>query len=422
MFARSLRVQLPRYERAFSTTAAHNADFTHAIIGGGVVGLAIARKLAQRDGTSTALLEKHGSVGTETSSRNSEVIHAGLYYGPDSLKTKLCIKGKHMMYAFCAKHNIPHRNCKKWIVAQTQQQWEELVKIHKHAQAIGVPTRSVSLEEGRKREPDVKAEVGILESESTGIVDSHGLMTFLESDFQDKGGDLAFHSPVKHIETRNNGKDGYRIHFGEGENEASVTAEKLINSAGLYAVGISNMILPKHRHRIPYYCKGSYYSYSASTPKPRTLVYPAPQPGLGGLGTHLTLDMSGAMRFGPDVEWVDSPTDLTVNESQLGDAIEAISTYLPTVKREAIGLDYAGIRPKLAKGGAQAQEKGFSDFIIQKEEGFEGFINLLGIESPGLTSSLAIAEMVEGLLYDEVPKYLVDAKHESEGHGLLEKH
>ncbi|KAI9696844.1 MAG: hypothetical protein M1836_005206 [Candelina mexicana] len=389
---------------------------------GGVVGLAIARQLAGRDGTSTVLLEKHGSVGTETSSRNSEVIHAGLYYGADSLKTKLCIQGKHMMYDFCAKHNIPHRNCKKWIVAQNQQQWEELVKVHKQARSNGVPTRFVSLEEGRKREPDVRAEVGILESESTGIVDSHSLMTFLEGDFQDRGGDLAFHAQVNDIETLGNGTEGYRVHFGEGGDESSITTEKLINSAGLYAVGISNMILPKHRHRIPYYCKGSYYSYSASTQKPSTLVYPAPQPGLGGLGTHLTLDMSGAMRFGPDVEWVDSPTDLAVNESQLSDAIEAISTYLPSVKRDAIGLDYAGIRPKLAKGGAQAREKGFSDFIIQKEEGFEGFVNLLGIESPGLTSSLAIAEMVEGLLYDELPEYLADAKHEHEGHGMLEKH
>ncbi len=327
-----------------------------------------------------------------------------------------------MMYDFCAKHSIPHRNCKKWIVAQNQQQWEEIVKVHKHAQTIGVPTRFVSLEEGREREPDVRAQVGILESETTGIVDSHSLMTFLEGDFQDRGGDLAFRSPVQDIETLDSGNEGYRVHFGEGKEKSSITAQKLINSAGLYAVGISNMVLPKHRHRMPYYCKGSYYSYSASTPKPRTLVYPAPQPGLAGLGTHLTLDMSGAMRFGPDVEWVDSPTDLAVNGSQLGNAIEAINTYLPTVKRDAIGLDYAGIRPKLAKGGAQAQEKGFLDFIIQKEEGFEGFVNLLGIESPGLTSSLAIAEMVEGLLYDEMPEYLVDAKHEHEGHGMLEKH
>ena len=362
-------------------------------------------------------------MGTETSSRNSEVrqstphylavffadhsqksqvIHAGLYYGHDSLKTALCIKGKQMMYSLCDQHSIPYRNTKKWIVAQTQPQWEEITKVHNFARSIDVPTRFVGLREAAEREPDVRAKAGVLESESTGIVDSHSLMSYLEGDFVDKGGDCAFHAPVTRIEPLGqNGSSGYRIYTSnaDGDGEDSITTEILINSAGLFACAINNMILPPSRHRTPFFAKGSYYSYSASHPKPRTLIYPAPSPGHGGLGTHLTLDMTGRVRFGPDVEWVDDPTDLRPNPSRLEEAIDDIQTYLPGVKRDAIDLDYSGIRPKLGKTSAVASGKTFQDFVIQKEEGFPGFVNMLGIESPGLTSCLAIGEMVEGLLY-----------------------
>ncbi|MCJ1305705.1 hypothetical protein MMC08_008521 [Hypocenomyce scalaris] len=401
MFARPFQSRLlERCHRAFSTSSARSADFTHVVIGAGAVGLAIARKLAERDGTSTLLLERHGSVGTETSSRNSEVIHAGLYYGHDSLKTTLCLKGKEMMYALCAEQNIPHRNTKKWIVAQDQEQWEEIAKIHKFARSISVPTRFVPLQEARDREPDVRATAGILESLSTGIVDSHSLMAYLEGSFQSLGGESAFHSPVTRIETLDNGNGGYRVYTSNQDgSEDSISTETLINSAGLAACAINNMVLPPPRHRTPFYAKGSYFSYAASHPKPTTLIYPAPRPGHGGLGTHLTLDISGRVRFGPDVEWVDDPTDLRPNESRLREAIDEIETYLPGIKREAIGLDYCGIRPKLGKMGAVASGKGFQDFVIRREEGREGFVNLLGIESPGLTSCLAIAEMAEGLLY-----------------------
>ena len=304
------------------------------------------------------------------------------------------------MYDLCAKQGIPHRNTKKWIVAQDQQQWEECVKVHKFAQSIDVPTRFVGLEEAREREPDVRANAGVLESESTGIVDSHSLMSYLEGDFQEKGGDCAFHSAVTRIEPIDGGRGGYRVFTKNSEGgEDSIEVETLINSAGLYAMAINNMVLPEPRHRKPYYAKGTYFSYAASHPKPSTLVYPAPRPGHGGLGTHLTLDMTGRVRFGPDVEWIDDPTDLKPNESRMEEAIDEIQTYLPSVKREAIDLDYCGVRPKLGKLGAVASGKGFQDFIIQKEDGFPGFINLLGIESPGLTSSLAIGEMVDGLLY-----------------------
>ncbi|KAL8726459.1 MAG: hypothetical protein Q9166_006690 [cf. Caloplaca sp. 2 TL-2023] len=372
------------------------------VIGAGAVGLAIARKLTERDGTSTLLVERHGSVGTETSSRNSEVIHAGIYYGPTSLKTELCLRGKRMMYDLCEKQQIPYRNCKKWILAQDSQQHEQLDRTHRFAKSIGVPTHFISLTEARSREPDVHAEVAVLESPTTGIVDSHTYMAYLESDFRSKGGDLACHTRVDAIQPQGGRGRGYSIQTKSSTGEsASVTAETLINSAGLAAVPLSNSILPPERHMKPYYAKGSYYTYAPAHPRPKTLIYPAPTTGAAGLGTHLTMDMTGAIRFGPDVEWVDDPNDVSVNEERLGAALDEIKTYLPSIDREKVMLGYAGIRPKLGKGSAVASGKGdgFADFYIKKEEGFEGFVNLLGIESPGLTSSLAIADMVDELLY-----------------------
>ncbi|EMC96788.1 hypothetical protein BAUCODRAFT_70346 [Baudoinia panamericana UAMH 10762] len=408
--------------RSLSSTASRRADFTHAIIGAGAVGLAIARRLQQVDGAQVLLIEKHGMVGTETSSRNSEVIHAGLYYGHDSLKTKLCLQGKQMMYEYCERTGVPYMNCGKWIVAQNDLQMEELHKVHDFAKSIGVPIHFVPKDEAKRREPDVRAEAGVLESPSTGIVDSHGFMRQLHADFEDLGGMTALASPVSKIQPPTHGQRQWKIwtapprasepqasspsaatpeQEGAGDDEASITAETLINSAGLYACGINNMVLPRDRHRTPFYAKGTYFSYSKSHPKPRTLVYPAPVPGHGGLGTHLTLDMAGRVRFGPDVEWVDSPNDLapTGNSARFAAALEDIKSYLPGIDTESIALDYAGIRPKLGKLGAVASGKGFQDFYIKMEEGYDGFVNLLGIESPGLTSSLAIAEEVHGLLY-----------------------
>ncbi|KAK3080952.1 hypothetical protein LTS18_011630 [Coniosporium uncinatum] len=386
MFSRAVSRPLghfARSKRLLSTNVSRQADFTHAVIGGGAVGLAIA----------------------QTSSRNSEVIHAGIYYGADSLKTKLCLRGKEQMYDLCRKYDIPHMNCGKWIVAQDDAQMEQLEKVMKFCETIGVPMRWVSPEEGRKLQPDVRAEKGILESKTTGIVDSHAYMQFLEGDFEDKGGICAFRSPVTRVEAIDNGHGGWRVWTSTtestepSEDDSCITTDTLINSAGLFAIPLSNKILPPERHKKPFYAKGSYFSYSSSKPKPSILVYPAPMPGHGGLGTHLTLDMGGKIRFGPDVEWVDDPSDYKVNGSRLKEAIDDIQTYLPTIDRNAIDLDYSGIRPKLGKGGAVAGGTEFNDFYIKKEEGFGGFINLLGIESPGLTSSLAIGEEVERLLY-----------------------
>lgn len=403
----------------FSTTPHQNTDFTHAIIGGGAVGLAIARHLTyHHPSTTTLLIERHGMVGSETSSRNSEVIHAGLYYGHGTLKTDLCLSGKRMLYDLCAKHDIPHRNTKKWIIAQDEQQMRELEKVHAFAEEVGydrIPIRFLSKREIQEREPDVRAEAGVLESESTGIIDSHTFMQFLEAAFLDSGGTEALHTSVTRIVKLPAG--GYRIFtrsadplstssFGAAaapESEDSIDVDILINSAGLASIPLSNSLLPPHRHIKPHYAKGTYFSYASPHPKPHTLLYPAPVPGHGGLGTHLTLDMSGRIRFGPDVEWIDdpnAPTALSPSPARLHEAIAFIATYLPHIDKAAIALDYCGIRPKLGKTSGTAGPT-FADFYIREEsdEGFDGFVNLLGIESPGLTSSLAIAEYVGGLLY-----------------------
>lgn len=396
-----------KYARLFSALSHRQqvgADFTHAVIGGGVVGLAIAQELARRGGAgSTLLLERHDVVGTETSSRNSEVIHAGIYYGATSLKTELCIRGREQLYSLCAAHGIPHRRTGKWIVAQTGLQLEALRKIHDFCvNEIHVPVRWVGPEEAARREPAVRAEKGILESPTTGIVDSHALMLCLLGRFEDAGGTLTLGSAVEAITPLgDNGSAGWQLmvrHAASGE-ISTVTAETLINSAGLGAVAVHNMIAPPSRHKQMFYAKGNYFSYPASTPKVSTLVYPAPEPGHGGLGTHLTLDLAGRIKFGPDVEWVDSPDDLAVNEARLPQTIGEVKKYLPGIDETQLQPDYAGIRPKLGKLGAVAHGKGFVDFLIQKEAGYHGWINLLNIESPGLTSCLAIGEKVKSLLY-----------------------
>ncbi|KAG0650092.1 L-2-hydroxyglutarate, partial [Hyphodiscus hymeniophilus] len=364
------------------------------VIGGGAVGLAIARQWF-----------KHAAGRKKWSGGNGDQFaeFRGLYYGADSLKTKLCIRGREMLYDLCQKHDIPHRNMGKWIVAQTDEQLEELVKVNNFTRSIeGVPTRFVSTEEAVKEEPYVRAKTGILESSTTGIIDSHSYMQFLLGDLEDRGGDVALHSPVVRIApVRGEGSGGWEITTRDkssGEDN-TFTSEVVINSAGLGACNINNMILPPDRHQTQYYAKGNYFSYPPSTPSTKHLIYPAPEPGLGGLGTHLTLDISGRIRFGPDVEWVDSPDDLEVNDARLPQAIEQIKKFLPDIKEDAIQPDYAGIRPKLGKNAAVATGKAFQDFVIRNEKGYLGFVNLLGIESPGLTSSLAIAEMVETLLY-----------------------
>ncbi|KAL8315099.1 hypothetical protein RB593_008599 [Gaeumannomyces tritici] len=413
----------PPQLRAFSSTGIRQIDYTHAVIGGGVVGLAVGRSLAARAGTSTLLLERHGAVGTETSSRNSEVIHAGLYYGAGTLKTALCVRGRGLLYDLCAERGVPHRRTGKWVVAQTRGQLEALQRIHDHCARLGrdeglqVPLRWVGRDEARRREPDVRADAGVLESPETGIVDSHALMLALLGELEGTGrADVALLSCVVGVEPLAGGagwalrvRSSTRNQEGEGEEEeTTVTAETVVNAAGHGAVDLHNMAIvhsseqQQQQQQQPlraFYAKGNYFSYGAGRPRVGTLVYPAPEPGAGGLGTHLTLDMAGRIRFGPDVEWVYSPDDLAVNPARLPDAVREIKKYLLGVDEAALAPDYAGVRPKLGRKGAVASGSGFVDFVVRKEDGLQGWVNLLGIESPGLTSCLAIGEMVEQLLY-----------------------
>ena len=380
----------------------------HQVIGGGVVGLAIARQLSRRPDASTVLIERHSAVGTETSSRNSEVIHAGIYYGAGSLKTRLCIRGRELLYDLCARRDIGHRRTGKWIVAQTEAQREALERIERFCrEEIGVPLRWVGAREVERDGEGVRAEAGVLESPTTGIVDSHGLMVCLMGLFEEAGGVVALNSPVEDVNPLgDNGDGGWQVDVRDastGETSA-ITAETIINAAGLGAVDVHNMIVPESERKKLYYAKGNYFSYGASHPRVSRLIYPAPEPGAGGLGTHLTLDLGGQLRFGPDVEWVDSPHDLAVNTARFDQAVAEIRKYLPGIDVASLRPDYAGIRPKLGKLGAVGAGKGFQDFVIRKEDGYEGWVNLLGIESPGLTSSLAIGEMVEEIMYGSVTK------------------
>ena len=356
------------------------------------------------------MIERHAAVGTETSSRNSEVIHAGLYYGASALKTDLCVRGRQELYALCEARDIPFRRTGKWIVAQDDAQAAALARIRDSC-AVGVglddvPLRWVGRDEARRREPDVRAAAAVLESPSTGIVDSHALMTCLLGDFENAGGTAALASAVRDVRPlgaggRRPGSAGWEVHVRDSDTgeESVVTADSIVNAAGLGAVDVHNMIVPPERQKKMYFAKGNYFSYSSSRPKVNTLIYPAPEPGLGGLGTHLTLDMGGRVKFGPDVEWVDSPHDLTVNTARFPEAVRQIKRFLPGIDESLLAPDYAGIRPKLSSREETAAGKAFTDFIVRREEGYDGWVNLLNIESPGLTSCLAIGSMVRRLLY-----------------------
>lgn len=242
--------------------------------------------------------------------------------------------------------------------------------------------RFISRKEVQTREPAAVAKFGALESSGTGIVDSHSLMQCLHGAFEDAGGDVALASCVSSIIPISGGEMGYQITADASSGDTAViTADTVINAAGLGAIAISNLLLPHDRHMKAYFCKGTYFSYSASHPRVNTLLYPAPVKGLGGLGTHLTLDIAGRVRFGPDVEWVDNPADLVPNAARMDAAVQAIRIYLPGIEASALSPDYCGMRPKIVPEGAGGV--GQVDFVIREEKGFPGYINLLGIESPG---------------------------------------
>ena len=360
------------------------------VIGAGVVGLAIARALALA-GREVIIIEAENDIGSGTSSRNSEVIHAGIYYSPGSMKARFCVDGRQRLYAYCEQHNIGHQRCGKLIVATNSAQHEGLDRIAARAQANGVEdVRRLSSAEARLMEPQLQCTAALL-SPSTGIIDSHGLMTQLLADAEAAGASIAFQSEV------------VAAHVGSGDmvidvktrggEHMSLLAGLVINAAGLAAPRIARHFkgLPEHCVPSAFYSKGNYFALAAKAPF-SSLIYPLPE--AGGLGVHLTLDLAGQARFGPDVEWLDiaddREIDFKVDAHRADGFYESIRQYWPALPDGALQPSYSGVRPKLTGG------KEDRDFFIQgpAAHGIPGLINLFGIESPGLTASLAIAAHV----------------------------
>ena len=354
------------------------------VIGAGVVGLAVARALAMR-GREVLVLEAEDAIGTGTSSRNSEVIHAGIYYAPGSAKASFCVAGKELLYAYCEARGIEHRRCGKLIVAADQEQVNALDGIAAAARANGVhDLRRLTAAEAKAMEPALSCVAALL-SPSTGIIDSHGFMLALQGDLEEAGGTVVFRAPVKGGHC-----DRDVIHLEAGSDEISeLAAQVVINSAGLHAQEVARRLKGVPEESVPplRLAKGNYYVLLGKAPF-RRLIYPVPEPG--GLGVHLTLDLAGQAKFGPDVEWVDK-LDYAVDPARAERFYRVIRRYWPGLPDGSLHPGYAGVRPKLSGPGVAA-----ADFLIQGPEahGVRGLINLYGIESPGLTAALAIAEQV----------------------------
>ena len=355
------------------------------VIGAGVVGLAIARAMAI-DGRDVLVIERNEGIGEETSSRNSEVVHAGIHYPRNSLKAKLCVRGKELLYRYCRDRSIRHRRCGKLIVAANETQHAELEAIQAQGQASGVDDLSIMDRAGAARlEPAVVCTSALI-SPSTGIVDSHGLMMSFQGDLEAAGGTLALRCEFLRGLVD---EQGFRLSVRSAGEPVEVKARTVINSAGLAAEHVARRIDALPQRLVPRirFAKGNYFVYRGKHPF-RHLVYPVPEPG--GLGVHVTLDLNGQARFGPDVQWIDAP-DYSVDESRRDRFHDAIRTWWPKVDRDRLAPGYVGVRAKLIRPGDPP-----GDFMIQgpTEHGIPGLVNLYGIESPGLTSSLAIAEQV----------------------------
>lgn len=357
------------------------------VIGAGVVGLAVARALALQ-GREVMVLEAAEAIGTGTSSRNSEVIHGGIYYPQGSLKARLCVEGKELLYKYCAARGIGHSRCGKLMVATNDAQVAQLQGIIAKAAANGVQDLVLlTPEQARALEPQLEC-VAALHSPSTGIVDSHALMLALQGELENAGGLVVLNSPLAHAEC----VQGAITLIAEDGTE--LQAKTVINAAGLHAQALASRFAGLAAELVPpsHYAKGNYFTLSGRSPFKR-LIYPVPE--AAGLGVHLTIDLGGQAKFGPDVQWVSSPDDLRVDPAR-GDAFYAeVRKYWPALQDGALIPGYAGIRPKI-----QAANEPSRDFLIQGQamHGVAGLVNLFGIESPGLTSALAIGEYVRRLL------------------------
>jgi len=364
------------------------------VVGAGVVGLAIARELAL-SGREVIVLEKAEAIGTETSSRHSEVVHAGIYYAPGSLKAELCVRGKHLLYDYMESRGVPYSQMGKLIVATSDDQMPALEQIRQRAAENGVPDLDwLTPAQVKAMEPAVES-VGALISPSTGILDSHAYMLALQGEAEDHGAMLAFHTPVLSGRVRGPGRNGggFEIETG-GDSPMALSCDILVNAAGLYAQALGHAIEGIPAQTVPpaYFCKGNYYTLSGvKTPFSR-LIYPAPEQA--GLGVHVTLDLGGQCRFGPDVEWIDA-VNYDVDPGRAEKFYAAVRKYWPGLPDGSLQPGYAGIRPKIQAPGEPAK-----DFMIQgpRDHGIANHVALYGIESPGVTSSLAIAEKVMALL------------------------
>lgn len=364
------------------------------VIGAGVVGLAVARALA-RAGHEVVVLEREAAIGQGVSSRSSEVIHAGLYYPPGSLKARLCVQGKQALLDYAARAGVNHRVCGKLVVATEDAQLPALEALQRRAEANGVPVRWCSGSELRRRAPALQGQAA-LASPTTGIVDSHGLMQALQGDLQRAGGLLALGSVFEGAEPVGaEGQGGWRVRGRTRQGEAfALQADVLVNAAGLWACHVARAVAGPDPARWPQprYAKGHYFALHAPAPAD-CLVYPAPQDAW--LGIHLTLDLAGQARFGPDLEWLDADDparlDYAVDEGRRAAFVQAIRRYWPGLPEAALSPAYAGVRPKI-----HGPHEPAPDFRVDgpAEHGHAGLVHLLGIESPGLTAALALGEEV----------------------------
>lgn len=352
------------------------------VIGAGVIGLAVAREAARR-GYDVIVAEAEGQIGTGTSSRNSEVIHAGIYYPRGSVRARHCVRGRRMLYDYCASHGIPHRKCGKLIVATRPAETAKIAMLLELGQANGVEgLRLMEGAEARRLEPALACVAAVLSPE-TGIVDSHRYMLALQGDLEDRGGAIAFHTPVERLALTAN---GWEVRFG-GAEPGALLVDAVVNAAGLGAQALARATENYPAERVPklVLAKGNYFQY-AGRPVFSRLIYPAPVEG--GLGTHVTLDLAGRMRFGPDVEWVDA-VSYDVDASRAEKFYASIRTYWPDLPDHSLVPDYCGIRPKLTGPGEPP-----ADFLVDgpAEHGLPRLVHLFGIESPGLTSALSLAQ------------------------------